>query len=49
MTTENDIDSLLTIDDPADFCSKDKIVIESNVDKNIKSSGYIPDDYNMDF
>jgi DNA-directed RNA polymerase II subunit RPB1 len=46
---ENDIDSILTMDNPSDFCSKDKIIIESDLDKNIKSSGYIPDDYNMDF
>ena len=49
LTVEDDIDSLLTIDNPTDFCSKDKIKIESEFDNNIKSSGFIPDDYNIDF
>ena len=49
MDNEDDIDKLLSIDDPKDFCSKDKIKIESEFDKNVKDSGFTPDDYNMDF
>ena len=46
---EDDVDKLLNIDDPKDFCSKDKIKIESEFETNIKDSGFTPDDYNMDF
>ena len=49
MMKENDIDALLTIDNPTDFCSKDKIKIESEFDTNVKDSGFTPDDYNIDF
>jgi len=49
LAEEEDIDSLLNIDNPTDFCSKDKIKIESEFDNNIKDSGFIPDDYNIDF
>ena len=46
---EDDIDAILTIDNPTDFCSKDKIKIESEFDTNVKDSGFTPDDYNIDF
>tara|TARA_B100001093_G_scaffold499214_1_gene548235 strand:- start:6087 stop:7412 length:1326 start_codon:yes stop_codon:yes gene_type:complete len=46
---EEDVDNLLTIENPSDYCSKDSIKIESEFDNNIKDTGFTPDDYNIDF
>ena len=47
---ETDLTSLLAVDDPTDYCSKNKIKIDSEFDNDVnKNSGFIPDDYNMDF
>ena len=47
---QENIDEQLIIDSPDDPCSKDKIIIDSNVDDNsVINSGNIADDYQIDF
>ena len=47
---EENIDEQLIIDSPDDPCSKDKIIIDSNIDDdNVVNSGNIADDYQIDF
>jgi len=45
-----DIDSVLKIDDVNDPCSKQVITIDSNIDSEIpNNTGIVPTDYSIDF
>ena len=47
---EENIDDQLIIDSPDDPCSKDKIIIDSNIDNDtVVNSGNVADDYQIDF
>ncbi len=49
MEKNENIDGQLIIDSANDPCSKENIIIESNVEDGVVNSGNIPDDYQIDF